>query len=267
MLKGTRAHGGLNVAGCGLEALPSQILETSVTSRMKIVDISNNMLERIPDEFVQAPRMTRLNASTNRLEALPILLGKETPKLEVLDLHSNALLRSLPRELPPMLREINISGCPLTEIPGCVLACARLRHLSANNCGISGLPAGLERLGKLEQLHLDDNNIQSLAGVKSWKTLKGLQVVSLRNNRIGSADGGAAAVGGATKSSLRVALPSGLFLDTALHMLRLDGNGLQSGQLLDLEGFDAFLQRRKQRIDKSIGAGGAADAEAICGVE
>jgi len=67
--------------------------------------------------------------------------------------------------------------------------------------------------------------------------------------------------------ALKAALPSGLFLDTSLHLLRLDNNGLRPGQLLDLEGFDAFLARRKQRIDKTIGAGGTAEAEAICGVQ
>jgi len=127
MLKGTRNHGGLNIAGCGLVELPSEVVDTSVTSRMKVVDISGNMLERIPNDFVQAPKMTRLNASANRLEALPLTIATTAPKLELLDLHSNELLRVIPRQLPPMLRELDVSGCPLAEIPAGILQLSKLR--------------------------------------------------------------------------------------------------------------------------------------------
>jgi hypothetical protein len=62
------------------------------------------------------------------------------------------------------------------------------------------------------------------------------------------------------------AMPATLFTSTRLHRFQLTGNaGVAQSQLQGLPGFDAFLARRKDRIDKGFG-GDVGGHDRLCGL-
>jgi len=106
--------------------------------------------------------------------------------------------------------------------------------LDASHNRLAALPAGLGNLSALVEAHLSFNQLRSPlpAGLGGLKRLK---VLDLRDND------------GVTE------LPPELVRDTPLQSLMV-GPALVGGdgQLVEMEGRDAYLERRKARIDKEM---------------
>ena len=89
---------------------------------------------------------------------------------------------------------------------------------------------------QLDTLDMDDNCISWIP--PAMGSLPKLQTLMLRRNRIS-------------------ALPAELFNAPRLSRLRLEGNdeSLTKSTIMQMSGIDAFIKRRKERLDKEIAGG------------
>ena len=80
------------------------------------------------------------------------------------------------------LRELDLSGSPLGEVPEAVLGMRELEVLKLNNCWLGGLNKRLEGLRELKRLEVGHNgfvNVPEVLYAMGW-----LDVLDLRNNRL-----------------------------------------------------------------------------------
>ena len=116
-----------------------------------------------------------------------------------------------------------------------------LQVLDLSSNGISLVSAAIGALAALVELVLDDNSIEVLP--PECSQLVRLKTLSLRNNRI---------TGDTVPSSEFQPLPKGLFTDTGLERLNLEGNPILRRQLLEFAGVDAWLERCSKTKQKDI---------------
>lgn len=144
-------------------------------SQLESLSLNAADLTELPDLFAGLPELRELYLSSNQLRALPPSIGalsrlreldlgsnalSETPSLagcaalESLDLSDNGLTALEVSRLPRGLRELKVSGCPLTELPEGLAALDALRLLDARWCPLRPVPDALRRMRSLESLLL-----------------------------------------------------------------------------------------------------------------
>ena len=116
-------------------------------------------------------------------------------------------------------------------------------------------------VGVLELL-LDGNAIETLP--VEIAALKKLRVLSLRHNRVSGEKVTSLTETGVQKVDFQ-ALPAALFTETGVSTLNLEGNPITKPQLLDLDGFSKFLDRRTKARHKD--EGGALADHGVCGLD
>ncbi|KAL3915709.1 MAG: hypothetical protein SGILL_005518 [Bacillariaceae sp.] len=127
--------------------------------------------------------------------------------------------------------------------------------LAFNN--LATVPEEIAHLTKLSDLNLDSNSIVALP--TEMGKLKSLKTLSLKQNRISCTS-----TNWSDKNPQP--LPAVLFKDTPLIDLNLHGNPLSSSEINTMEGFDAFLERRREVKFQGLLQGAMTDLEA-CGLE
>ncbi|VEU38653.1 unnamed protein product [Pseudo-nitzschia multistriata] len=161
----------------------------------------------------------------------------------------------LPTPLPKGLRTILLSNNSLTTIPRSIvnnsnpLKLLEKLDLSFNN--LATVPESIANLVALNDLNLDSNVIVSLP--PAIGKLKRLKALSLRNNHISSA-------------TTPQPLPEELWTNTLLIDMNLHGNPMTSTQLNSMDGYDAFLSRRREVKNKDILGGALTDLDG-CGLK
>jgi Leucine-rich repeat (LRR) protein len=120
-LKQARVTKSLSLANCRLNELPPEAMELLGTLRM--IDVSGNPLRDL--EWVRSlAEVRKLKATHCGLEALPSLAY--CTHLEELRVAHNALSAARISDLPPSLRQLDLSRNELASIPESVLACSSL---------------------------------------------------------------------------------------------------------------------------------------------
>ncbi len=77
-----------------------------------------------------------------------------------------------------------------------------------------------------------------------------LQYLSIKNNQLRAT----------ANSREGSSIPGALFISTSIERLDLAGNPLRQKEIMEFEGIDAFLARRKASKDKVIQGGGMIDS-------
>ncbi|XP_050503251.1 leucine-rich repeat-containing protein 47-like [Diabrotica virgifera virgifera] len=168
----------LNISGTELSAIPDDIgklanLQTLVLhsnklehaneniaklTKLKMLDLSRNLITSIPDGFADLP-LTTLNLNVNRLESFPEFT--KNSKLAVLDL-SNNKLKLFPRvcsEELVNLSELKLHGNEIEEIPNNIHVLPLLKLLDISENKIKTLPGELAECHKLKDLNLKSNPV------------------------------------------------------------------------------------------------------------
>ncbi|KAF8670266.1 hypothetical protein HU200_050800 [Digitaria exilis] len=115
-----------------LKSLPNSI---GCLSKLKVLNVSGNLLHELPATIEECRALEELNANFNELTKLPDTLGFE--------LHG--------------LRRLSVNSNKLAYLPSSTSHMTSLRLLDARlNC-LRSLPDGLENLGSLETLNVSQN--------------------------------------------------------------------------------------------------------------
>ncbi|CAG9579513.1 unnamed protein product [Danaus chrysippus] len=168
-LRGARDLLRLQIQGCGLRILPPDWVPDS--SRLKILDLSENELETIPSEIISTcPRLSEMILSNNLLKA-SVVKALVAARLTKLVLDGNPL------------GDLCSAGAGLVTAAMSTLWDRReLIYLSLQSTGVTHICHDWCRLPKLKQINLRYNNISKL----EFEDLQWLSavVVDLRGNPV-----------------------------------------------------------------------------------
>ena len=151
---------------------------------LKVLDLSNNKFQRLPEQLGGLNNLAYLNISSNQVVSLPATLNGLL-SLQILNLENNAF-RSIPSEVFQLnsLEYLFLEGITLKIFPEEIGQLSGLKRLSIRNCGLKEIPASVLSLDKLERLILSNNQIVDVPS--SLKKLKQINFLDLSANRIKS---------------------------------------------------------------------------------
>lgn len=152
------------------------------------LDISSNMLERIPETEIGAlQNLKSLNLSQNDIKVIPYQVGS-LAKLEVLDVSENSLGQlteghALPDTIGNLskLKELKLQGNLIDKLPVQFKYLKKLENLDISSNHFQVLPMEVAQLENLRKLNVANNDLRSMpqgdaGGGELYKGLKKLNV-------------------------------------------------------------------------------------------
>lgn len=128
---------------------------------LKILDLSNNCIESIPDELNTLKNLESINFSKNTL-------GKS----------AHLKWNWLKGNLSKTLKSLDLSYNELSRLPNEVFKVFALENLSLNHNKLEFLPSGIGNLMKLKILSISNNNLKVLPGTISRLRLASIDLSS-----------------------------------------------------------------------------------------
>ncbi|XP_067629207.1 protein flightless-1 isoform X7 [Eurosta solidaginis] len=151
-------------------------------SNLAELDLSRNMLPKIPDCVYNLPNLKRINLSDNAITELSSNV-ELWQKLEVLNLSRNQLT-VLPSAICKLAQlrclYLNDNNLDFDGIPSGIGKLCSLEIFSASKNVLEMIPEGLCRCGALKKLNLSSNRLITLP--EAIHLLDGLDQLDLRNN-------------------------------------------------------------------------------------
>ena len=244
-------------------------------SKLTTLDLSKNKLKSLDPKLSNLKVLKSLNVDHNKISPGTMAVLSSLPKLKTLSANHNLLGRpsvatgttsnprtkptateALPAILPKGLKTILISNNALSSIPRSILdnntPLKMLEKLDLSSNHLATVPETIANLTNLADLNLDDNVVVGLP--QAIGRLKHLKVLSLKRNHLSMITGNPQP------------LPKELWTNTHLIDLNLHGNPMTTTQLNTMDGFDVFLERRREGKNRAILGGAMVDLEG-CGLE
>jgi serine/threonine protein kinase/Leucine-rich repeat (LRR) protein len=148
----------LKLGNNNLRRLPDEFLRASQLRRL---DLSTNLIDAVTVDLFSLPNLEWLNLSQNKIRELPEDINW-SPSLINLDLSSNHL-SNLPSSIQnSMLEILQLSKNRFTVLPKCVCRIRTLTTLDLSSMPISSLPKEIEMLERLANLNVSECNISDL---------------------------------------------------------------------------------------------------------
>ena len=182
-IKASKTSHKLNLADERLDSLPKAMFKSSITSGLKVLDVSSNALDSLPS-LAKLTSLTSLNVASNALTVLPDSIGALTA-LTRLDVHNNTL-GELPESLGNLTRLAlaNFSHNGLPSLPSSFGSLVALKELELNDNALDSLPPSIAALADLRLLDLSNNALTQLP--RQIGSLTALKDLSVKNNQLAS---------------------------------------------------------------------------------
>lgn len=145
-----------------LTEFPREIFTLADT--LEVLDLSNNQLSSLPDDFDRLTQLTTLFASYNRFEHLPAVLGR-CPKLDMIGFKANQIKTVPASALPRQTRWLILTDNQIDSLPDTLGELTQLRKLALAGNRLSTLPESMAGCHNLELVRLSANQ---LAHVPQW---------------------------------------------------------------------------------------------------
>lgn len=251
----SKKTGVLNVAEQGLKYKSKfwmNLENPDLMESLKSLDISRNDLENLPVQICNLHKVKVLIA--NNCSLIEIIDISTLTQLTDIQLPHNALENGKIQGLPASLLKCDLSFNHFFMLPSELSPLANLKELNLSHNAIELLD-GIGALISLTQIYLDHNKLREVP--IEIENLTQLKLLSLKHNLI-------------TKRAVTregQSLPPGLFTSTELNRLDLEGNAsITKSEVLDFQGIESFLERRKKIKDKHV-QGGALGDLSLFGIE
>lgn len=172
---------GLSLANCGLNKIPDNISELSITE----LDLSANLINSFPEGIKKMRELIYLVLFDNKLSDLQFSTS-DLPKLTKLNLCYNEFT-IFPVSLQNLqnLKQLRIWSNKMEIIPDDISKCKKLEELNLDHNKITHLPDNFHKLPSLTILSLDDNNLDPESILVLCK-MQNLKKLNLRNTNISS---------------------------------------------------------------------------------
>lgn len=246
----------LSLADVSLKGHPSifdSIVDGPLALKIRVLDISNNDFRSIPRKIVALQRLKVFLASRCCIQQIPNI--NALPRLKKCSLNYNDLEECSLGILPQSLTILDLNHNHFVSIPANLSNLINLTELDLSANRLSST-VGLGRLFNLRKLSLDDNILVEISG--DCGLLLKLQILSIKNNKLASVPKPVNT--DATPTTAIQCIPESVFANTAVIKIELGGNvGLIRSDVMNFEGVDAFLERRKGTQDKNLQGGALMD--------
>lgn len=145
-----------------LTEFPREIFTLADT--LEVLDLSNNLLSSLPDDFDRLTQLTTLFASNNRFEHLPTVLGR-CPKLDMIGFKANQIKTVPASALPRQTRWLILTDNQIDNLPDAMGELVQLRKLALAGNRLTALPESMAGCHNLELVRLSANQ---LTHVPQW---------------------------------------------------------------------------------------------------
>ncbi len=142
-----------------LTEFPPEILEVAPT--LEVLDLSNNRLRSLPDDFNRLQKLKILFLSQNEFDHLPEVLGR-CSQLSMVGFKSNRIRVVSGKSLPPLLRWLILTDNAIEELPPEIGQLKSLQKLMLAGNQLKALPQEMINCTNLELIRLAANQLDAL---------------------------------------------------------------------------------------------------------
>ncbi len=143
----------------GLATFPDEIFK--LADSLEILDLSNNNLSELPDNFSQLKQLKIAFLNNNQFEEFPQVLA-QCPQLSMVSLKGNQLKAIAPNALSPNFRWLILTNNQLTELPSSIGQLSKLQKLMLAGNRLRSLPPELAHCHNLELIRIAANQLTEL---------------------------------------------------------------------------------------------------------
>lgn len=205
-----------------------------------MLDLSENNLKVLPPEILKLENLKILILSKCQLAKLQQfsgLINLNTIRLQFNDLDGSAI-----QQLPTSVQYLNLANNHINSIVPSFSCLSNLLTLDLSYNKIQSLD-GIESLHFIVELILDYNDLVKLP--EELCLLTKLKILSLKFNKLQKW----------IPSQCIQSIPASFLISTGIDKLELTGNLLTNKELLEFQGIDNYLERRKIIVNKQIYGG------------
>nr|XP_002736431.1 PREDICTED: uncharacterized protein LOC100371525 [Saccoglossus kowalevskii] len=168
----------INLNKRSLRKLPTSI---SGFPNLRKCKLANNYLTFLPTELSELKRLKKIELQSNKFDQMPVPIFKlhKLHKLNMADNHLTSINQSITNL--KQLRKLNLSGNKLINIDY-ITTLLKLEELHLSNNEIQSLPASIGDMSDLTVLYLDKNNLTTLPS--DIKKLHQLERIDVSSNQI-----------------------------------------------------------------------------------
>lgn len=142
-----------------LTEFPLEILD--LADSLEILDLSNNYLSSLPQEFSQLKKLRIAFFNNNRFEEFPEVLAA-CPNLSMVGFKGNQLKTISENALSPNIRWLILTNNQLTTLPSSIGKLSKLQKCMLAGNQLQSLPDELANCKNLELIRLAANQLQTL---------------------------------------------------------------------------------------------------------
>lgn len=128
---------------------------------LEILDLSNNLLDSVPEEIIRFKKLRILFLSNNRFTKFPLILG-QCQNLSMIGFKSNQISFIPEHAFPESLRWLILTDNKLEQLPASIAHCEPLEKVALAGNHLKNLPPEMAACKNLALLRISANNFQEL---------------------------------------------------------------------------------------------------------
>ena len=142
----------------GLTSFPKELY--NFVDSLEVLDLTDNNLSTLPDDFYKFKKLKRLFISNNQFEHVPKVLAK-LPNLSMIGIRNNKIKIFEENSLPLSTRWLILTDNKLTKLPNSLGDLSLLQKCMLSGNELTSLPHSLSSCTNLELLRISANKLTS----------------------------------------------------------------------------------------------------------